>query len=151
LPAYLIPSAFISLDELPLSQNGKVDRKALPASHTEVVSSAQTTVSPRSETEQVLTRIWRELLGRGDVGGHDNFFSIGGHSLKATQVLAHIRDEFGVELSMRTFFESPKIADLANAIEKRGDDNPVRQTGSLVEIQAGGTKPPLFLVHGAGG
>jgi amino acid adenylation domain-containing protein len=116
LPEYMIPSAFVFLDSLPLNSNGKVDRQKLPPpgpSRPELESSF---VAPRTPTEELLAKMWAELLKLEKVGIHDNFFELGGHSLLATQVVARIRNEFQIELPLRTLFEKPTIERLTNAI-----------------------------------
>ncbi|HLM46806.1 MAG TPA: condensation domain-containing protein, partial [Myxococcaceae bacterium] len=111
LPEYMVPSALMVLDKLPLNPNGKVDRKALPVP--ERVETSQQYVAPRNETEQLLAQLWSEVLKVPRVGVHENFFELGGHSLLATQVLSRIRTTFQVELPLRDLFEAPSIATLA--------------------------------------
>ena len=118
LPGYMIPAAFIVLEKMPLTPNGKVDRKALPAPDSSGHDDCQPYVAPRTTTEEVLADIWREVLGVEQVGVEDNFFDSGGHSLMATRVLSRVREAFQVELSFRRFFESPVISDQAAAIEQ---------------------------------
>ena len=123
LPDYMVPSAWVVLESLPLTPNGKVDRKALPASEVSRGSSGEDWVAPRTAVEEVLAGIWSELLGVDRVGVHDNFFDLGGHSLKATQLAARVRQGFGVELPLRRLFERPTVAGLAEAVEQlRGAD-----------------------------
>ena len=117
LPDYMVPSAFVFLDTLPLTLNGKVDRRALPApdlSHLELDSAF---VTPRTPIEEMLTGIWEEVLKVTGVGIHDNFFELGGHSLLATQVISRIRDTFQLELPLRSLFETPTVATLAVRFE----------------------------------
>jgi len=113
LPEYMVPSAFMILNEFPLSPSGKVDRKRLPAPDLSRPELGSEFVAPRNETEEKLTAICAELLNLKRVGVYDNFFELGGHSLLATQFISHIREEFQVELPLRTLFESPTIAELA--------------------------------------
>lgn len=120
LPAYMTPSAFVFLDRLPLTRNGKVDRQALPAPERSRPELAQPYVGPRSHTEEVLASLCADVLGIDRVGIYDDFFECGGHSLLATQVCARIRESFKVELSLHEFFIEPKIATLASLIEQRG-------------------------------
>ena len=113
LPEYMIPSAFVVLEALPLTANGKIDRRALPLP--DIATGIDT--APRSLLETQLVDIWAHLLSLKRVGIHDNFFELGGHSLLATQLVSRIRDAFGIELPLRYLFESPTIAQLAQRIE----------------------------------
>jgi len=117
LPEYMIPSAFVMLDEMPLTPNGKVDRRSLPAPDGTQRDVAGTFIGPRTPTEETLATIWREVLGLKTVGVHDNFFELGGHSLLATQVMSKLTEMFHLELPLRTLFEAPTIAELAAAID----------------------------------
>jgi len=116
LPEYMMPSAFVYLDELPLTPNGKVDRKALPAPEKDLNASSY--VAPRTPVEEMLCDIWGEVLGVAGIGVTDNFFEVGGHSLKATQVISRIRESFQVELPLRRIFEAPTIEGLTVAMAK---------------------------------
>ncbi|MBW8879249.1 MAG: amino acid adenylation domain-containing protein, partial [Acidobacteria bacterium] len=107
LPEYMVPSAFVVLDWLPLTPSGKVDRRALPAPE---LGERGEYVAPRTEVESRLCEIWEELLGVERVGIEDNFFDLGGHSLLATQVVSRVRAEVGVEVPLRTVFEHPTVA-----------------------------------------
>ena len=118
LPAYMVPSAFVVLETLPLTANGKVDRRALPAPDASRVNLTGADVAPRSPLEVTLARLWSELLGVNRVGIHDNFFALGGHSLLATQLTSRIRDEFSVELPLQSLFEAPTIAQLVPIIDR---------------------------------
>jgi amino acid adenylation domain-containing protein len=113
LPDYMVPSAFVALESLPLSPNGKVDRKALPPPGASQLSTDTPYVAPRNDVEQQLAAICAELLHVEKVGINDNFFTLGGHSLLATQAVSRIRGELGVELPLRSFFEFPTVAGLA--------------------------------------
>ncbi len=116
LPDYMVPSAFVLLDMLPLTANGKVDRHALPAPDTSRRALEADLVAPRTVTEESLVEIWKDILG-AEVGIYDNFFELGGHSLLATQVISRVRDAFSVELPLRSLFESPTVAQLAEQVE----------------------------------
>jgi amino acid adenylation domain-containing protein len=116
LPDYMIPSAFVLLDRLPRTPNGKVDRRALPAPDAQ--SNAVSYSAPRTPVEELLAKLWATLLGRARVGLHDNFFTLGGHSLLAAQVLARVRDAFQVDLPLRALFEAPTVAELAAWVER---------------------------------
>ncbi|ARN83879.1 non-ribosomal peptide synthetase [Methylocystis bryophila] len=115
LPDYMLPSAFVTLDALPLTANGKVDRKALPAPDLGALQ-AHRYVAPRTATEAALCRIWAQTLGLERVGVEDNFFELGGHSLLAVQVASRIRTAFGIEFPLRALFEARSIAEIDNLI-----------------------------------
>jgi len=112
LPEYMVPAAFVFLEAMPLTSNGKVDRKALPTPNGALVATSEY-VAPHDELEQRLAALWSELLRVERVGLHDNFFNLGGHSLLATQVVSRIRSSFAVELSLQEFFETPTVAGLS--------------------------------------
>ena len=118
LPQYMVPSAFVVLDALPLTPSGKVDRRVLPAPDRFMSASDEACVLPRTPAEESLAAIWCEVLELKQVGVHDDFFTdLGGHSLLATQLVSRVRDAFGIELPLRRLFETPTIAELAVAIE----------------------------------
>jgi surfactin family lipopeptide synthetase A len=116
LPDYMVPSHFITLDNLPLTHNGKVDRGALPAPTGARPELRESFVGPRSPVEQKLADIYCEVLRLDRVGIHDNFFDLGGHSLLATQVISRIQAAFEVRLPLRTMFEAPTVSHLSVAI-----------------------------------
>ncbi|MBK9712879.1 MAG: hypothetical protein IPO81_16430 [Kouleothrix sp.] len=118
LPDYMVPAAFVELDALPLLPNGKIDRHALLALD-EISFEMTSFAPPRTLTEELLSGIWREVLGLAQVGIHDNFFEIGGHSLTATQVISLVREIFQIELPLRELFEAPTVAALAARIDER--------------------------------
>jgi amino acid adenylation domain-containing protein len=122
LPEYMVPSAIMRLESLPLSANGKLDRKALPTPDAEPGFTSSYT-APRNETENVLARIWAEVLHRKDIGIHENFFEMGGHSLSATLATARARATLKIDLPLRALYESPTVARLAEWIisQTRGD------------------------------
>ena len=114
LPAYMMPSNFVVLDELPLNANGKVDRRALPAPHAAQYISEETFVAPRTPEEKTIAEIWAEMLDGGPISVEANFFDLGGHSLLATRVVSRIREKCDVELPLRLLFDSPTVAALAS-------------------------------------
>jgi amino acid adenylation domain-containing protein/FkbM family methyltransferase len=119
LPEYMVPSEIVWLDALPRLSSGKVDRKALPAEAARIGQSlrSQRSVAPKSPVEVRIAQIWSSVLACGTVGRHESFFELGGHSLLATGVVARLRDAFGVEISLRDFFEDPTVAGIAGRIE----------------------------------
>ncbi len=117
LPDYMVPSVFMALDAMPLSQNGKVDHKSLPAPEGAGASEAEY-VAPRTATEEMLAALWSDLLGVKQVGVADNFFELGGHSLLATQLMSRVREAFGAEVPLRQLFERPTLGGLAEAVEE---------------------------------
>ena len=117
LPAYMVPSAFTPLDEMPRTPNGKADRRALAARQPERPEPSATYVAPRNPVEQELAGIWSLVLGREKVGVHDDFFALGGHSLLATQMSWRCQQAFGVTLPLRTLFEAPTVAQLAETVK----------------------------------
>ncbi|MEO1006559.1 MAG: condensation domain-containing protein, partial [Cyanobacteria bacterium J06638_38] len=115
LPEYMIPSVFVELEVFPLTPNGKCDLKSLPSPNFEI--SATNYLAPRNSQEEILAKIWQEILNLEQIGIHDNFFELGGHSLLATQVVSKIRQSLAVELPLRALFEYPTIAELAEQLE----------------------------------
>jgi len=118
LPDYMIPSAFVMLDAIPLTATRKVDRKALPTPSNLRPELDAPYVAPRGAGEKELARIWAEVLSLDKVGIHDNFFDLGGHSLAATRVISRVINTFKVELPIKSLFESPTVADMAVVITK---------------------------------
>ena len=117
LPQYMVPSVFVFLDKLPLTLNGKVDRSALPEPQRGASEQTSQYVRPRTTVEELLAEIWAEVLGVDRVGVYDNFFELGGHSLIVTRMISRVRRVFEIELAVRTVFEEPTIAELADRIE----------------------------------
>jgi len=117
LPDYMTPSAFVFLEALPLTANGKIDRRALPSPDGARLEGETDYVAPRTPLEEVLAGIWAELLSIERIGVHDNFFSLGGHSLLITQLLARLLTMFKTELPLIAVFQSPTIAQFAEALK----------------------------------
>ncbi|HEX2092034.1 MAG TPA: amino acid adenylation domain-containing protein, partial [Longimicrobiaceae bacterium] len=130
LPGHMVPSAFVILEALPLTSNGKVDHRALPAPG-ESVHPGTEHVAPRTPTEHALAAIWAEVLEVERVGVHDGYFELGGHSLLAMRVISRVRRTFGVELPLRALFEAPTVAALAARVE------------ALLRAGAAGTAPSI--------
>jgi amino acid adenylation domain-containing protein len=118
LPDYMVPSSYVILDEMPLTPNKKVDRKALPAPDQSRAALETEYVAPRNEVETTLAEITASLLNLERAGVYDNFFDLGGHSLLATQFVSRVRDAFGVEVTLRALFEKPSVAEMALEIER---------------------------------
>jgi non-ribosomal peptide synthetase component F/thioesterase domain-containing protein/acyl carrier protein len=147
LPEYMTPSAFVLMEALPLTANGKVNRRALPPpDQSTTTDSALTT--PRDALELQLSQIWKEVLRREQIGLRDNFFDLGGHSLLAVRLLHNVEHSLGQKIPLPTFFQGATIEQLATTLRERGGEV---QEHSLVSIQPRGSRPPLFLVHSASG
>ncbi len=140
LPAYMIPTAWVTLDRLPRTPTGKIDRQALPVGQDAPLSSRDY-VAPRNAEEEVLAELWREVLGTPSIGVFDDFFELGGHSLSATQVAARTREVLGVELPLRRFFDHPTIAETAEWIRsgQQSADLP-----PITRVSTNGTAPLSF-------
>jgi thioesterase domain-containing protein/acyl carrier protein len=147
LPDYMVPAAFVILDELPLTPNGKVDRKALPVPSAVITNSSS--VGPRNTLEFHLAKIWEDVLNRKPISVRDNFFEVGGHSLLAVRLFDQIEKHFGKKLPLDTlWFEAATIETLVGILERE------QQTilwPELVQIKAGGDMAPLYCVHTMGG
>jgi acyl carrier protein len=113
LPDHMVPAAFVRLDEMPRTPNGKVDRASLQRSAAEAMRARPGYVAPHTPIERTIARVWQDVLGVADVGRGDNFFDLGGHSLLVARVHARLREELKVELSMIDLFQFPTIAALA--------------------------------------
>ncbi|OWA08458.1 non-ribosomal peptide synthetase [Streptomyces sp. CS227] len=115
LPDYMVPAAFVALDALPATASGKLDRRALPAP---VWSESAAYVAPAPGTQTALAAVWAEVLGVERVGAEDDFFALGGHSLLATRVISRVRTGLGAHLAVRDLFDAPRLADLAEAVDR---------------------------------
>ena len=138
LPDYMVPSAFVFLDSLPLTPNGKLDRNLLPTPDQNRSELEESYVAPRTPVEELLAQIWVKLLKVDKVGIHDNFFDLGGHSLKATQVMSRVREAFQVDVPLRHLFEAPTVAELALKIdpEASGSSKIEEFARSLSEVES---------------
>lgn len=150
LPEYMVPSVFVFLEQLPLTPNRKIDRRALPAPDPERPSSETVFTAPRNKVEARLVRIWEELLSVRPVGIGDDFFELGGHSLLAVRLLTRIQQRFGTNLPLTALFRDATVKHLAALISRQ---NGASRWSSLVEIQPqkGNGRRPFFCVHGITG
>jgi amino acid adenylation domain-containing protein len=148
LPDYMLPSAFLIIDALPLTPHGKVDRRALPVSEPIRQEPENTFVPPRDELEEKLTKIWEKVLGIKNIGIKDNFFDLGGTSLLAMILFSEIEKLIGKNFPLSTILDAPTVEKLARILT---NEEWLAPWSPLVAIQPEGSKPPFFCVHAAGG
>ncbi|AOY79166.2 amino acid adenylation domain-containing protein [Moorena producens JHB] len=144
LPHYMVPSAFVLLEAMPLTPNGKVDRRALPAPDTSSWVSETSFVAPRNSMELELTEIWSEVLGVSPIGVHDNLIELGGHSLLAIKIIGLVRSRLLVELPLNSLFEFPTVAELAKVVTEVRDSERSHQQPPLEPISRKQTIPLSF-------
>jgi amino acid adenylation domain-containing protein len=142
LPEYMIPAAFVLLDALPLTPNGKLDRRALPAPDSARLEPLEAHAAPRGPIEELLSDLWRQLLGVEQIGRDESFFALGGHSLLAARLIVRIRDVLQVEISVRSIFESPTIAGMAAYVEAARLADALPPASALLPQPRNG-RPPL--------
>jgi acyl carrier protein len=135
LPVYMLPSVFVLLNVLPLTPNGKIDRQALPNPNETLNAERGASKEARTPLEELLVGIWSDVLGRKQIGIHDNFFELGGHSLLATQLMARVQATLEVEVPLRSVFEAPTVAGLAQRIEQALRKNEGRAMPPLVVME----------------
>jgi amino acid adenylation domain-containing protein len=151
LPRYMMPSAFVTLDEIPLTAHGKVDRNALPAPTAIRLELERRSVPPRTSLEQVMANIWQQVLGVERIGVHDNFFDAGGHSLLAMQVASRVREDLAVELPIAAVFGCPTVAGLCDRMLQDGANRgALEATADLLLATAGMTDEELEAFAAAG-
>ena len=158
LPAYMAPAAYVVLDQLPVTANGKIDYRALPEPSAEARADSDF-AAPESPLEKRVAALWRDVLGVERVGRDDDFFSIGGHSLKGLQLFTRIQKELGIALPLATLIKAPTVAQLAAILEPQVgdivDDAPeekaVETIQTVATFRGSGEQTPLFCVHGGDG
>src|SRR5262249_29299905 len=144
LPDYMVPSAFVCLDQMPLTPTGKINRRTLPLPEG---MQREGSVAPRDTIELELAGIWAEVLAVQSVDIRQDFFELGGHSLLAIRLMVLIEERMGQELPLAALFQAPTIEQLAVLLRQEGAGS----EAALVPLQVQGTQPPLFCVPGAGG
>jgi len=147
LPEYMVPDDFIIVQAMPLTPNGKIDKKALANQNTKLAESINLFISPRTDVEKLVADIWSEFLEVKNIGIYDNFFELGGHSLIAVQVMTRIEKLTGKRLPLAALLENPTVEKLALMLEMDGKSI---VWDSLVSIKPTGAKMPIYIVHGAG-
>jgi len=145
LPAYMVPSAFMLLDTLPLTHNSKIDKRALPIPQWTERTTEETYVPPTSIVHYQLIQIWEELLDTQPIGIKDNFFNLGGHSLLAARMVNQFEQVSGKKIPLATLFAGPTIEQLDNALQQQEEKI---TSYPLVAVQTNGTKNPFFFLHG---
>jgi amino acid adenylation domain-containing protein len=148
LPEYMVPKDFVMMKALPLTPNGKIDRNALPKATQNIETQVKKFAAPRTDNEKLIASIWSELLDVKEVGIHDDFFEIGGHSLIAVQAMTMLEKETGKRLPLASLFEAPTVEKLSKLLT--GENKQSSGYDSLVPIKPEGAKTPLYIVHGFG-
>jgi amino acid adenylation domain-containing protein len=147
LPSYMVPSAIVVLDALPLTTNGKIDYAALPAPDISREQLKNSFIAPRNMLELRVAEMWEEILNVRPIGMTDNFFDLGGHSILGLRLMARVQQEFDLDLPLATLFEGGTVLDLVSTIYRRS----VRRQTHLVTLEKGGSGPPVFFMHPIGG
>jgi amino acid adenylation domain-containing protein len=154
IPEYMLPAAFISLSSIPLTPNGKVDRRNLPLPDLQRLRVQKDCVAPSTESEMAVAAIWKDVLGLSEVSIDESFFDIGGHSLSLVQVQSRLNSRFETDVAMIELFRYSTIRRLAEYLDQAelSSDSALRKPPSLLaELRAGDSDHPLFLIHGMGG
>jgi len=147
LPDYMVPAAFVFLEALPITANGKVDRAALPVPDAPAAAAAAGYVAPVSDAERALQALWEEVLNARPVSVTARFEDLGGHSLSAAQLVSRIETRLGHKVPLEALFQAPTVRDLAGMIQSKLE----LEGGTVVPLNEEGSQPPLFLIAGAGG
>jgi surfactin family lipopeptide synthetase A len=148
LPHYMVPPAFVLLEAMPKTPNGKVDKRALPAPKASDFAETQEYVAPTDELETQLTKIWETVLDKKPIGIRDNFFELGGHSLLAARLMHRIEQSLGQRLPLAALLQAPTVEQLSGLLRQEKWSS---SWSSLVAIQPEGSRPAFFCVHGVGG
>lgn len=148
LPEYMVPADFMFLKALPLTVNGKVNRKALPAPEPSSASESRERVAPRDAVESQMVKIWEQVLGKRSIGIRDNFFELGGNSLLAIRLMGRVEKAFGKDLPLTALVQGQTVERFAELVRQ---DASSEMWSSMIPLQAEGSKPPFFFVHGLGG
>jgi amino acid adenylation domain-containing protein len=148
LPEYMVPADFVFLETMPLTPNGKVDRRALPLPEAGEVERREGFVAPRNQFESAMTRLWEQILGKRPISVRDNFFELGGHSLAAARLMGMVEKEFSKSLLLTDLLQAPTVEELVKLVSL---DAPSTARSSVIALQPLGSKPPFFFVHGLGG
>ena len=148
LPDYMVPAAFVTLSEFPLTPNGKINYRALPLPQFDVSGEIKEKVKPRNTLETRLLDIWKEVLGSSNIGVTDSFFDLGGHSLLAMKLLTAVEQQLGKDVNLVNFFRQPTIEHMAKLIE---EEAPFESGASLIQLKKGDDRQPLFFIHPSGG
>jgi amino acid adenylation domain-containing protein len=145
LPEYMVPAAYVQLDALPLTVNGKLDRRALPEPKDLLTESRASYVAPRSATEQVLADIWSEILGSKQVGIADNFFELGGHSLAVVRLISEVNRTLKIGLSVPEVFQNVTVEQLARVIDARRPMS--KRLPTVIQLREGRIDPPVYFIY----
>lgn len=148
LPTYMLPAFHVLLNELPLNANGKVDKKKLPAPDLRALQMTVEHVAPRNATEKKIAAIWNKILGVEDIGIHQSFFDLGGHSILGIQMLSQIEQQFGKTYGLNLLFRSPTIAELAVELGAVRADDVAAELKNVTPIKREGSRVPILCVHG---
>ncbi len=148
LPEYMIPGSLVQIESLPMTPSGKVDRRGLPEPQSARTDHFHKWVKPRDSLELQIAAVWEQVLDIHPIGVQDDFFDLGGHSLLAVRLLSGIAETTGITLPVATMFQAPTVEEQAKVIRSK---NWKKNVSSLVPIQIGGSKPPLFFMHYYGG